>query len=401
MPIEVRTFDGDPRDYARAAFVAFAESLPESELEPWSRLLEPERSLAAYDSDRIIGTASIVSFDLTVPGATMPAAGVTVVGVHPTHRRRGILRRMMERQLNDVHERGEVIAVLWASDAGIYQRFGYGLASLHGGIKVERHYNAFRAPHEPTGSLRLIAEDEAKVAFPPIHEAARLGRVGFFSRSPAYWDAWVFAAPAAWRQGRGDPFHVIHESDGQADGYVRYAVRSGDRNELSVMDMTAATPAAHLDLWRFLLDVDLMHRVESWNVAVDDPLLLAFAQPGRLEMTIGDALWLRIVDVAGALGARRYRQDGRLVLELTDSLLEWNAGRWSIEVAGGTAHVEPTTEVADLALDTTDLAATYLGGVTFAQLAAARRIMEHSPGAIERADRLFGTARAPWVPSVF
>jgi predicted acetyltransferase len=389
------------RDYMRAVWVSFAETVPERDSEPWTRLLEPDRSLAAYDGERVVGTASVLTFDLTVPGAVLPAAGVTIVGVHPTHRRRGILRRMMERQLSDVHERGEAIAILWASDAGIYQRFGYGLASFHAGVKVERQHNAFRRAHQPAGELRLIDEGEARSAFPAIHEAARTDRVGFFSRSPAYWDAWIFAFPDAWRHGRGDPFHVLHETDGEADGYVRYAVRTGDRTELSVLDMISANPAAHLDLWRFLLDVDLMSRVESWNVAIDDPLLLAIDQPRRLEMTLGDALWLRIVDVAAALSGRRYRGDGRLVIELSDDLLAWNAGRWSVDVSAGTADVRPSSDAADLTLDATDLAATYLGGVTFAQLAAARRVVEAQPGAIEAADRLFGVSRAPWAPSVF
>lgn len=401
MPVEVRPFDGDMGDYVRAAFVAFSETLPERDAEPWGRLIEADRSLAAYDGQRVVGTASILTFDLTVPGAILPAAGVTIVGVHPTHRRRGILRRMMERQLNDVHERGEAIAILWASDAGIYQRFGYGLASLHAGLKVERQHNAYRRPHEPAGTLRLIAEEDARATFPAIYEAARPDRVGFFGRSAAYWDAWIFAFPEAWRQGRGDPFHVLHETDGVADGYARYAIRSGERSELSVLDMISANPAAHLDVWRYLLDVDLMNRVESWNVAVDDPLLLTVAQPRRLEMTLGDAIWLRIVDVAAALSGRRYRGDGRLVIELSDDLLAWNDGRWSLDVSAGTVDVRPTGDAADLTLNTTDLAATYLGGVSFAQLAAARRVVEAQPGAIEQADRLFGVARAPWAPSVF
>jgi predicted acetyltransferase len=406
VTVDVRAYDGEMRDYVVGAFTAFSEHIAEPDIEPWTRLLEPDRALAAYDgtgpgADRLVGTTAAISFDLTVPGASLPAAGVTIVGVHPTHRRRGILRRMMERQLDDVRERGEAIAVLWASDAGIYQRFGYGLASFHGAIKIDRQHNAFRRPHEPTGTLRLIGLDEARTAFPPVFDAARRERVGFFTRSTAYWDTWVFAYPDAWRHGRGDPFHVIHEVDGTVDGYVRYAIRSGERTELSVMDMVAATPAAHLDLWRYVLDVDLVNRVECWNSAVDDPLLLAVDQPRRLEMTIGDALWLRIVDVEAALAGRRYRGEGRVVLELSDAVLPSNAGRWALDVDGGVGALRRTDEAAEVALDTTDLAATYLGGVSFTRLAAARRVAEHTPGALERADRLFGTAVAPWVPSVF
>jgi predicted acetyltransferase len=401
VPIEIRPPEGEPRAYIDAIGIAFAEYVPDRDADLWIKLLEPERALAAYDGDRVVGSAAAISIDLTVPGGILPAAGVTTVGVHPTHRRRGILRQMMERQLNDVHELGEPLAILWASEGGIYQRFGYGLATLRAGIKVDRHRSAFRRPHEWSGALRLISETEARSAFPPIYDGARATRVGFFSFSPAFWDAEVFHFPEAWRRGRGDPFHVVHEADGVVDGYARYAIRSGDTPEVSVLDLISTTPAAHLDLWRFLLDIDLMSRIESWNVAPDDPILLATAEPRRLEMTLGDALWLRIIDVAPALAGRRYRTDGRLVFELTDELLPWNHGRWSLTVEGGVPLVEPTADAPDLALDTTDLATTYLGGFSFTQLAAAHRASELQPGALERADLMFGTGRAPWVPRVF
>jgi predicted acetyltransferase len=402
MPVEIRPPDGEPRAYIDAIGVAFAETVPDRDAELWNKLLEPERALAAYDGDRIVGSAAAITIDLTVPGGILPVAGVTTVGVHPTHRRRGILRRMMERQLNDVHALGEPLAILWASDAGIYQRFGYGLATLRAGVKVDRHNNAFRRSHAPAGILRLISEAEARTAFPVVYDTARQTRVGFFSHSPAFWEAEVFHFPEQWRRGRGDPYHVVHDVDGVVDGYARYAVKHGDTSaELSVLDLISTTPAAHADLWRFLLDIDLINRVEAWNVAPDDSILLTVAQPRRLEMTLGDALWLRMIDVAAALTGRRYRADGRLVLDLADELLPWNHGRWSITVEAGAAVVEPTGDAPDLALDTTDLAAAYLGGNTFSQLAAAWRVAEMQPGALDRADLIFGTGRAPWVPRVF
>ena len=401
MEVEIRPFDGSVRDYVDAAFLAFSEHVSDADAEPITRLMEPDRMLAAYDGDRPVGTAAALSFELTVPGGSLPAAGVTVVGVHATHRRQGILRRMMERQLADVAERGEPIAVLWASEAGIYQRFGYGLASVHAGIKVDRQHNAFRRPYERSGEIRFVSEGDAKAIFPSVYDAARPSRIGFFNRTEAYWDTWIFAFPDAARHGRGDPFHVVHATDGVDDGYVRYAMRSGERTELSVMDMVSANPAAQIDLWRFLLDVDLVSRVEAWNVAVDDPLRLTVAEPRRLGMELADGLWLRIIDVPSALAGRRYRSDGRLVLELTDELLPDNQGTWALEASGGLGSVTATTDAAELALDTTDLAAAYLGGNSFAQLAAARRVRELMPGTVERGDLMFGTDHAPWVPSIF
>lgn len=402
MAIDVRPYDGPTDAFVDSVFVAFADHLEREASEPFTRLLERERAIGAFDGDRLVGNAAALTFDLTVPGGVLPAAGVTVVGVHPTHRRRGILRRMMDLQLADVHRRGEALAVLWASDAGIYGRFGYGMASLRAGITLERQHNAYRAAHEPSGSLRLIDESEAKEAFPPIFEAARPTRVGFFSRSPAYWDAWTFNFPPPWREGRGDPFHVLHEVDGTADGYARYAIRDGEHREVSVLEMISTNPVAQLDLWRFLADIDLTDRLDSWNVAADDPILLAALHPRRLGMKLGDALWVRLVDLPAALAGRRYRGDGRLVLEVRDALLPHNAGRWRLDVAAGVATVAAAdAEGVDLALDVADLGAAYLGGIGFAQLAGALRVAELQAGALERADALFGASRAPWVPSVF
>jgi len=401
VEIDVRPFEGDRRAFLNSIGIGFGDHLSDEAAPIWESVLEFDRAIAAYDGDRIVGNAAAISFDLTVPGGVLPVAGVTTVGVQPTHRRRGALRRMMRLQIDDVHRRGEPLAVLWASEGGIYQRFGYGLASLKASVKVDRHRNAFRRTHDFSGQIRMVSDDEARVAFPPILESVRATRPGFFSHSPEFWNAEVFYFPEKWRKGRGAPFNVLHDVSGTVDGYARYAIRGGDASEVSVLDLLAATPAAHLDLWRYLLDIDLMSRVESWNNAVDDPILLAAAEPRKLEMTLGDALWLRIVDLPPALAARRYRGDGRVVLEVADEFCPWNDGRWSLTVEAGIPYVEPTTDSADLACDVTDVAAAYLGGFSFAQLAAAGRTGELAPGGVERADALFRTDRAPWCPRPF
>lgn len=401
MELDVRAFDGDRRDYLDAIATAFAEHLTDEAASLFGSVLEFDRAVAAYEGDRVVGSAAALSFELTVPGGVVPAAGVTAVGVHPTHRRRGVLRRMMRLQLDDVHRRGEPLAILWASEGSIYQRFGYGLASLKASLKVERHRNAFRRAHGFSGQIRLVSEAEAREAFPPVYDAIRPTRPGYFSHTPEFWNAEVFYFPEKWRRGRGEPFHVVHDVGGTIDGYARYAIRGGDENEVSVLDLTAATPAARLDLWRFLADIDLMKRVESWNVPVDDPILLAVAEPRKLELTLGDALWLRIVDLAPALAARRYRGDGRLVLEVEDEFCPWNDGRWSLTVEGSIPLVEPGTDAPDIACDVTDVAAAYLGAFSFAELADASRVTELAPGGIARADALFRTDRAPWCPRVF
>ncbi len=405
MPIDVRPYDGTARDLLAAAETAFGEHLRDDDVAIFEPVFEGDRAIGTFDGDRLVGTAAAFSFEMTVPGGVLPTAGITMVGVHPTHRRRGALRRMMRMQLDDVHERGEPVAILWASEGSIYQRFGYGLATLRARFSVQRDRSAFGRPHEPAGSMRLIGVADAKRLFPPIHDAVLPTRPGFFHRTPAFWDE-NFHDPEHWRQGAGAAFHGVHEVAGVPDGYVRYRIKdnwdeTGPNSTLMVNEMLATNPAAHLDLWRFVLDVDLIAKIEVWNAAPDDPLILAALEPRRLGLGIADGIWLRVVDLASALAGRRYQHDGQLVIEVRDEFCPWNEGRWSLRVAGGVPLVERTTDAADLACDVTDLGAVYLGGFSFRQLADAARVAELAPGGVSRADALFRTERAPWCPKVF
>src|SRR5688500_3065832 len=195
MEIDVRPFDGDAHAFFEAGELAFSERPHEADLPSCDARFEPDRASAAYDGDRIVGTAGIFSFDFTVPGGMLPAAGVTIVGVHPTHRRQGVLRRMMRLQLDAVHDRGEPLAILWASEGSIYQRFGYGMATSAARVNVDRDRAAFRLPHTPSGTIRFVDADEAKRLFPPIYDAVVPMRPGFFGRTPAFWDAEVLRDP--------------------------------------------------------------------------------------------------------------------------------------------------------------------------------------------------------------
>ena len=286
------------------------------------------------------------------------------------------------------------------------QRFGYGLGTLRMGINLERERGAFRRPHTPAGTVRFVELDDAKRLIPPVYDAIRPLRPGFFDRSPAFWESEFFADPEHWRRGASAAFHVIHEVAGVADGYARYRIRddwdtAGSKSAVVVVELMTTNPAAHLDLWRFLIDIDLMARIETWNLAVDDPLLLNLAEPRRLRADVGDALWTRIVDVAPALAGRRYAADGRVVFEVADEFCEWNDGVWELSVENGVPIVQPTSDAAEVACDITDIGAVYLGAFGFRQLADAGRARELDPGAIARADALFRTERPPWCPKVF
>lgn len=408
MPIQVRPIDKDdfPR-WLEAIWTAFGEDLHEEAIERDKRIFEMDRVLGVYDDKAIVGGGGTFSFQMTVPGgALMPTGGVTAVGVMPTHRRQGALRELMLYQLADGKARGEKAALLWASEGSIYQRFGYGLASLAAGIDIERDRAVFREPGEWSGTVRLIDAATAAQKFPPVHDAIASVTPGFYQRNAAWWESQILADPEHWRQGFSRKFYLLHERDGQPTGYATYRIKSdwgdvGSKSLLRVHEWMALDPRATRDVWRYLFGVDLIHRVTSWPGPTDHPLLHMVQEPRRLTMRLGDGLWLRLLDVPGALATRTYPVDGELVLEVNDDVMPEVGGRWRMAVRQGRAEATPTDQPADLAVDIRDLGAVYLGGFSFSQLARSGRGTELAPGALRRADAMFATDRAPWCPHVF
>jgi predicted acetyltransferase len=371
--------------------------------ERFSRNLPLERMHAAFDGDRIVGGAGAFPFQLTVPGGPVACAGVTVVGVLPTHRRRGALTAMMRAQLEDIRERSEPIAALWASEEPIYRRFGYGLASLSGEIELASGYTGLREPPDPSASLRLITLEEAKSAIPPVYDRVRAYTPGMFARTEAWWDSRTLADPPERREGRGVKNALILELGGEPAGYAFYRVtpkfeHGASVGRVEVSEAVADGPTATRELWRVLLEMDWFATLEAYLLPIDHPLLHQLSYPRRMKMRVGDGLWVRLVDVGAALSARAYGGDGPVVLEVEDAFLPENAGRWRI--ADGKA--ERTDEEADLALDVGELGAAYLGGFTFAELVRAGVVRELRERGAARVDAVFLTdAPKPWCPEIF
>jgi predicted acetyltransferase len=371
------------------------------------RVLERERMYAAYDGETMVATAADFRLALTVPGGELTAAGVTLVGVLPTHRRQGILTRLMRAELDAVAGRGEPLAILWASEGSIYGRYGYGMATLGMSMEAERDRMRLRGDPPPAGRVRLVDEAEAARVLSAIYDRARREVPGMFERTEAWWRNYRLPDPEHHRRGAGPRFFAVLELDGADEGYARYRVKDDwqdgvPASALRVVEVIATSPTAERELWRYLFGVDLVHKVEAWNLPVDHPLLLLVTEPRRLRPRVGDGLWLRLVDVERALAGRSYAGDGALALELSDAFMPANAGVWRLEVSGGEARVDRATgSEPDLRLDVADLGSAYLGGFGFAQLARAGRAEELTDGALERADALFRTPRAPWCPEVF
>jgi predicted acetyltransferase len=405
--LEVRPFDGTARDWFDAVNIAFGHRVNDEDLPIFEAETELDRAIAAYTSGgRVVGTAGIFSFELSVPGGRLPTAGVTMVGVHPTHRRRGILTEMMRSQLQAVHERGEPLAALWASESTIYGRFGYGLATFKASAEIERPRALFRDQHIPRGMLRLVEPEDAIEACAPIYERYLPMRNGAFTRTAAFWRAEFVHDPERWRRGGGPAWFLVHETDGVADAYARYRVHPdwddrGPKGAIEVHEAVALTPEAERELWAYLVTVDLTVTTRIRNLPVDTPLRFMLADPRSLGLTLSDALWLRLVDVQEALSRRAYGGRDRVVFDVRDAFLPWNTDTWELEAMQEGGRVSRTHVDADLSLTAADLGAVYLGGVRFSELALAGRIEEHTPGAVARADALFCTALAPWCPGGF
>ncbi|MFG2096375.1 GNAT family N-acetyltransferase [Streptomyces sp. NPDC048612] len=368
---------------------------------------EIDRSMGVWDGADCVATAGALSFGLTVPGAAgVPAAGLTMVSVRPTHRRRGLLRTMMRHHLTDARERGEPLSVLTASEPAIYGRFGYGPATQELQLTVDTV--RLPAPELPgVDGVRLRLADPA-AALPECERVyARLvpGRPGMLARAPGWERLAVLDLPAG-RDGAGELQCVLAEVDGEVRGYARYAVRpvwddAGPAGVVRVRHIEALDPVVYAALWRYLFGIDLTSSVSVRTRPVDDPLLHLAVDMRRCRPVLRDALFVRPVEVGAALAARTYRAPVDVVLEVTDPFCPWNEGRWRLTGDGTGAVCAPTTDPAGLALSVRELGSAYLGGFTLTALAAAGRVRELRPGALAAASVAFGSEVAPWLPHGF
>jgi predicted acetyltransferase len=387
--------------------VAFGSTVPTELADAEREIFEPGRGIAAFDGPTPVGSAIAHSFDLSVPGAVLPAAGISYVGVLPTHRRRGILRTLMTHQLHEIHDRGsEPLAILWASEPPIYGRFGYGLASRAYALEVPRSPRALRGdvPTDPTLRLRLVPADDWKLTAEVYARVAPL-RPGMLARDERWWRRAVRDLPSL-REGRSALRCVVAEDDNGIRGYARYATKPDwgtgrPDGAVHVREVVAVDAAAGALIYRYLFDQDLMGKVHVGNVPVDDPLLLWLDNLRSAKPLWIDALYVRLVDVPAALRSRTYARPVDVVLEVADPICAWNDGRWHLVADGDQVTCEPTDARADLSMSVTELGAAYLGGTALHDLGTAGRVDEHTPGALATASTAFHSSPAPWCPFVF
>ncbi|MFF7367387.1 GNAT family N-acetyltransferase [Streptomyces tricolor] len=392
-------------DHLVRAFGGGTTSTEERELD--RSLTEFDRSLAVWDGDTLVGTSGAFSFRMTVPGgAVVPTAGVTMVSVAATHRRRGVLTSMMRRLLEDARAKGEPLAALFASEPAIYGRFGYGAATLQLNAEID------------TGRVTLAlpaGTDEVRVRYAPpadvlaeceaVYAALVPRRPGMLARQPG-WERAALVDPESEREGASALQCVVAERDGGVTGYARFRTKmgwgpSGHDGTVTVEDLAALDPATEAALWRFLFGIDLMTTLKVRGRPVDDAWQHLVSDIRRCLPQLRDAGYVRVVDVGAALSARTYPTPVDVVFEVEDAFCPWNAGRWRLTGDAKGASCERTADAADLALTVRELGAAYLGGVSLLSLAAAGRVRELRPGALTEASVGFGSAVAPWLPHGF
>lgn len=403
MTLPIRTIDPHEIDAFIRSFRAVFGGAPDAQDLARARLrLECDRSFVAVDGrDELVATAGAHSFAMSLPGGgQLGCAGVTLVSVRADQRRRGLLTRLMERLLQQAHERGDAIAALWASETPIYGRFGFGPAIPTAEITLDRDHAALHLPG-PVQEVALVDRSVAREVFPAIRAQVSSTRPGLLTRPAGFWDSLLDEEPTP-SSGSGPRLHAL--LPGRA--YAIYRLRpdwtaGAPTGQVVVNELHATDPEAAAAMWRFVTDVDLASSTVAGRRAVDDPVLAMVVDRGRTRVAEDWPVQVRLLDLARVLSTRTYGTDGALVLEVHDRQLPEQAGRWHLEVSGGRGSCRRTDRPADLRLDIAALSTVVLGGVRTTQLAAAGRVGDHGGDAAARLDRLMATERSPWQDFMF
>ncbi len=412
MSVNIRAIVADEFDvFLRCIGGPFAFDLPDDEkeradtLERFSKTFEVDRSRCAFDGDQMVGTLGAYTHQMTVPGGSVSCAGTTMVTVLASHRRQGILRKMMTEHFAEARERQDPIAALWATDSGIYGRFGYGLATVSTNYELDRAHVAFhRLAPEPDAARFVDAAAAAKI-LPPIHAAILPTRPGMFARTKVWWDTERLADRPEDRGGATTyRFVVSYDGDGNPSGYVQYRIKEGwehhhGAHEVRIVEMMGLTASAYAGLLKVVLAHDLANKITASRRPVDDPIFDLLASGRRAAPEITDAMWVRILDVPAALTARRYDTAGTAVIRTNDPM-NGETRTWILETDGMESNCRRTDADPDIELDIEDLGSAYMGRSRFGELVrAGRAVGDHK--AARNLDRMFTWDPQPWCPEVF
>lgn len=365
----------------------------------------PMGTRAAFVDGELATTLAWHRFRIAFNGPLVPIGAVTGVGTQPQHRRQGLLRQVMTRSLSDIRDEGRPLAMLWASFGAIYQRFGYGLASLEVGYRFDPRGVALREPRTYAGTIRVLRPEAARGAMERLYQRGLEGRTLLLERPVSWWDHQMLEAS---RHSSRTHVAVVLDAAEEPRGYMRYRTAEdmhvdfepGGDQSMEVSDFVALDLDAHLALWDFIRAHDLVKQVKFHHAPEDDPILDLLLEPRELRRATGDAMWFRVTDVAAALAARGYDEDGAVTLTIRDDVCPWNDGTYRLRVTDGVARVDRIEAAGELAMPVAALASLLSGFRSATHLARAGRL-EGDVDALRRADRLFATLHRPHVMDGF
>ncbi len=408
MNIQIRPVVADELEaFRRQLGYSFHHDADDKHADHFAKILELDRSFAAFDDDELVGTGGAFSFGISVPGGgSVPAGGTTMITVRGTHRRRGVLSSMMRYHLDEVRDRGDAVAALWASESSIYGRYGFGPAAWRHSVTIDRPHVRFRddAPGR-SGRIDLIEPADHLPDLMRVYDDARTVRSGMLSRSDHWWREIRFYDPEDWRDGFTSFRYALYRENGEARGYARYRVKENweegfPAGKLGIGEVLAMDLEAYAGIWRFLIGIDLIGEITTWNSPVDDPLPWLLEDSRRVRRKLGDSLWVKPVDIPAALSERRYAVPGHVVFEVEDPFNEEINGVYELDGGPDGAECTPSEREPEFSIDNGDLGAIYLGGNRLDTLVRAGRVTGH-PAALHRADLMFSWTPAPWCPEVF
>ena len=405
--VEVRTItDDEVPAYSDAVSRGF-NKLPRPGDDDFFRpRITVDRTHAALDGSTFVGTARSFPTLLTVPGPhALAVAAVTNVTVQATHRRRGVLTEMMRRQLDEVAARGEAAAILIASEAPIYGRFGYCAAKENLRLEIDTRALRFTSPPRP-GRVRYVDAKELRAIGPDVYERFRASQPGAIVRDDAWWDAMTGIVP---RPGSDPPafFAAFDEPDGTTTGFAHYSVvqqweARTPASQVVLKELVSVSDAAYDALWRLVASVDLTVHATAADRPAREPLRSMIEDLRHVqEAERNDFLWVRLLDVPAALASRRYRIADRIVIEVVDTFRSASGGRFVLDAGPDGAACTPSSDAPDVTVEVSDLGACFLGSMPLWTASAAGRVAEHRPGAVAAFERLFGSDQPAWCHTWF
>jgi predicted acetyltransferase len=403
MALEIRAVEpGEFDDMRRAMGLVFGFDPPHGDSR-FARVLPLDRTRCVFDNGQIVATSGAFNLIMTVPGAEVPCGGTVAVAVLPTHRRQGILRQMMRAHLDDVRERAEPIAALWASDSAIYGRFGYGCATICHEVEIEADHADWNRLAPTPGRARLIERKEAFDVAPPLYDRLRKEIPGFFVRTPEWWEDRPLRDAEGYREGATALRYVAVEGEGGIDGFATFRTKAAwdmhGAGRVMVRDLFAATPEAWSGLWSLVLNQDLVKSIYAEARPTWDPVFDLLAGTRRAEAKRIDALWVRVMDIPAALTARSYAESIDVVLAVSDPIGDIS-GSYRLHADTDGAECTATSGDPSVWLDLEDLSAGYLGHARFRELARSGRVIG-DPAAIAALDTAFSWDPGPWCPEIF